>query len=239
MRGPALLLIAQLYRVGKHARLLAPEDRLRLRQLQSRPILDKLSNYLLAIQAEVLPKSPEGRAVRYTLKNSTALTRYCADGDLEIDNNATERAIRGAAVGRHNLGVLWQRPGRQNGRSATQLRGLLSAGRSRSVYLAQGRSLPHCRSAHHPARRTSTAQLSSPGRLSQTRDGVADIPHPLRFCHLDDGGALAHRLPRNETPAWMHISSSPEEVRHSRTNYEPDVISTIPSTSHSLFSRSG
>jgi hypothetical protein len=25
------------------------------------------------------------------LKNWTALTRYCADGDLEIDNNATER----------------------------------------------------------------------------------------------------------------------------------------------------
>ncbi len=100
--GPALLLIAQLYRVEKQARTLSSEDRLRLRQLQSRPILDKLQDYLLEIQAEVLPKSPEGRAVRYTLKNWTALTRYCEDGDLEIDNNATERAIRSVAVGRHN-----------------------------------------------------------------------------------------------------------------------------------------
>jgi len=100
--GPALLLIAQLYRVEKPARTLSSEDRLRLRQLQSRPILDKLQDYLLEIQAEVLPKSPEGRAVRYTLKNWTALTRYCEDGDLEIDNNATERAIRSVAVGRHN-----------------------------------------------------------------------------------------------------------------------------------------
>jgi len=49
-----------------------------------------------------LPKSPPGRAVRYTLKNWTALTRYCEDGSLEIDNNATERAIRGVAVGRNN-----------------------------------------------------------------------------------------------------------------------------------------
>jgi transposase len=57
---------------------------------------------LLEIQAEVLPKSPEGRAVRYTLKNWTALTRYCEDGDLPIDNNSTERAIRGVAVGRNN-----------------------------------------------------------------------------------------------------------------------------------------
>lgn len=40
--------------------------------------------------------------VRYTLKNWTALTRYCENGDLEIDNNATERAIRGVAVGPHN-----------------------------------------------------------------------------------------------------------------------------------------
>jgi len=100
--GPALLLIAQLYRVEKEARSWMAEERLRLRQLQSQPILEKLRNYLLEIQAEALPKSPQGRAVRYTLKNWTALTRYCEDGDLQIDNNATERAIRGVAVGRNN-----------------------------------------------------------------------------------------------------------------------------------------
>jgi len=100
--GPALLLIAQLYRVEKQARPLAAEDRLRLRQLQSRPILDKLHQYLLEIQAEVLPKSPEGRAARYALKNWRALTRYAEDGNLEIDNNGTERTIRGVAVGRGN-----------------------------------------------------------------------------------------------------------------------------------------
>jgi transposase len=100
--GPALLLIAQLYRVEKQARSLAVEDRLRLRQRRSRPVLDKLRDYLLEIQTEVLPKSPEGRAVRYSLKNWTALIRYCEDGNLEIDNNATERAIRGVAVSRHN-----------------------------------------------------------------------------------------------------------------------------------------
>ena len=100
--GPALLLIAQLYRVEEQARSLSVEERLHLRQLESRPILDKLHDYLLEIEVEVLPKSPEGRAVRYTLKNWTALTRYCEDGNLEIDNNATERAIRGVAVGRNN-----------------------------------------------------------------------------------------------------------------------------------------
>ena len=100
--GPALLLIAQLYRVEARACAWSAEERLVLRQSESRPILEKLHAYLLEIQTEVLPKSPEGRAIRYTLKNWTALNRYCEDGDLEIDNNRTERSIRGVAVGRNN-----------------------------------------------------------------------------------------------------------------------------------------
>jgi uncharacterized protein (TIGR03437 family) len=54
---------------------------LALRQLLSRPILDKLHDYLLEIQAEVLPKSPEGRAVRYALKNWTALAVQVLQAD--------------------------------------------------------------------------------------------------------------------------------------------------------------
>jgi hypothetical protein len=90
--GPALLLIAQLYRVEQQARQMAAEDRLQLRRRQSLPILDKLRDYLREIQGEVLPKSPAGRALSYALKNWTALNRYCDDGDLEIDNNATNAA---------------------------------------------------------------------------------------------------------------------------------------------------
>jgi transposase len=122
--GPALLLVAQLYRVEQQARPMAPEDRLHLRQRQSRPILDKLHDYLEEIQVEVLPKSPEGRAVRYTLKNWTALTRYCEDGDLDIDNNATERSIRSIAVGRRN----WIFFGNdQGGKTAAVLRSFVAS----------------------------------------------------------------------------------------------------------------
>jgi transposase len=122
--GPALLLIAQLYRVEKQARGLASEERLRLRQLQSKSILDKLRDYLLEVQAEVLPKSPAGRAVSYTLKNWTALTRYGEDGDLAIDNNATERSIRGVAVGRHNWTFFGSDEG---GRTAAVLRSFVAS----------------------------------------------------------------------------------------------------------------
>jgi transposase len=100
--GPALWFIAELYKVEDRAAAMTAAERLCLRQIESKPILDELHGYLQKIQMEVLPKSPEGRAVRYTLKNWTALTRYCEDGDLSIDNNATERDIRGVAVGRNN-----------------------------------------------------------------------------------------------------------------------------------------
>jgi transposase len=100
--GPALWFIAELYKVEDRTAAMTAAERLCLRQIESKPILDQLHGYLQKIQAEVLPKSPEGRAVRYTLKNWTALTRYCEDGDLSIDNNATERDIRGVAVGRNN-----------------------------------------------------------------------------------------------------------------------------------------
>ncbi len=69
---------------------------------------NKLHAYLLEIQAELLPRSPARRAVRYVLKNWIALNRFCDDGNLVIDNNYTERSIRGIAVGRGNwtfLGV--------------------------------------------------------------------------------------------------------------------------------------
>ena len=122
--GPALLLIAQLYRVEKQGRLLAAEDRLQLRQLQARRIVDKLHHYLLEIQLEVLPKSPEGRAVRYALKNWKALTRYLEDGGLHIDNNRTEHTIRGIAMGRGN----WMFFGSDiGGRTAAVLRSFVAS----------------------------------------------------------------------------------------------------------------
>src|SRR5258708_37968246 len=54
------------HRVEKEARPLTAEARLRLRPVRSQPILDKLRNHLFEIEGEVLPQSPQGRAVRYT-----------------------------------------------------------------------------------------------------------------------------------------------------------------------------
>jgi transposase len=99
-----LLMIADLYRVEKRARQhgLFGEDLRLVREQGARPVLEKLHAYLLEIQDQLLPKSEAGQAVNYILKNWPALTRYCGNADLSIDNNHTERSLRGWAVGRNN-----------------------------------------------------------------------------------------------------------------------------------------
>jgi len=102
--GAVLAYIAHLYKVEKRARRsgLTGEDLRLLREQASAPVLEQLRQYLEKIREEVLPKSEAGQAVAYALKNWAALTRYLEDGDLCIDNNHTERSLRGIAVGRRN-----------------------------------------------------------------------------------------------------------------------------------------
>jgi transposase len=109
--GKVLHLIARLYSVEDRARTLSAEERLMLRQRLSAPLMERLRAYLLRIREEVLPKSPAARAVRYALNQWDALTRFLQDGDLEIDNGATERVNRDIAIGRGN----WTFFGSDNG----------------------------------------------------------------------------------------------------------------------------
>ena len=88
----------------------------------------------IVIRQQMLPKSEAGLAVAYPLKNWMALTRYCSDGDLPIDNNRTERSLRSFAVGRNN----WTFFGSDNGgKTAAVLRSLfLPANSSGSIRLS-------------------------------------------------------------------------------------------------------
>jgi len=124
--GPLLHLIAHLYAVEERARqlTLTAEQRLELRRRVSAPLMDKLHRYLLKLKEEVLPKSPAGAAVRYSLNQWEALTRYLGDGELEIDNGATERASRDIAVGRGNWTFFGSDRG---GRTAAVLRTFIAS----------------------------------------------------------------------------------------------------------------
>ena len=86
-------------------------------------IAAKLHHHLLELQPEVLPKSPSGAAVRYALNQWQALTRFLEDGELEIDNGATERANRDIALGRGNWTFFGSDRG---GRTAAVLRSFIA-----------------------------------------------------------------------------------------------------------------
>ena len=100
--GPVLYLIHRLYQIEGEAREFDTAQRTALRQQRSRPLLTELRAYLDDLRLVALPKSPTGQAIRYTLNQWEALTRFCDDGALAINNNATERALRGIAIGRRN-----------------------------------------------------------------------------------------------------------------------------------------
>ncbi len=96
-------LIGKLYQVERAARQNTPRERKALRQAQASPILDKMKAWLDEKAAKVLPKSPLGEAVAYTLGLWPKLTTYLEDGDIPIDNNKIENAIRPFVVGRKNF----------------------------------------------------------------------------------------------------------------------------------------
>ncbi len=98
----ALRFIGELYAVEREAADLGSKERRALRQARSWPILERFRAWLDAQVPAVLPKSPMGGAIGYTFGQWTALTRYVDDGDLAIDNNPAERALRPIAVGRKN-----------------------------------------------------------------------------------------------------------------------------------------
>jgi len=94
--------IGLLYKIERRARGRTGSERLALRQRYAVPVLEHFQQHLERVRLCVLPKSPEAIAVGYALSNWEALCRYTQDGDLEIDNNAAERSLRGVAVGRKN-----------------------------------------------------------------------------------------------------------------------------------------
>ncbi|MCA9034171.1 MAG: transposase [Planctomycetaceae bacterium] len=57
-----------------------------------------------------LPESLSGKATTYTLNQWTALNRSLDDGDLSIDNNASQRAMRPVAIGRKNWMFVGSKP---------------------------------------------------------------------------------------------------------------------------------
>lgn len=93
-------LISKLYQIERAARNKTPQEREAIRHKKSTPILNKIKTWLDEKVTQVLPKSPLGKAIAYTLKLWPKLITCLDDGHIEIDNNKAENAIRPFVIGR-------------------------------------------------------------------------------------------------------------------------------------------
>ena len=98
----ALAKIQALYRIERDIKTLPPEERLRIRELRSTPLLTDLRSWLDQHIPIVPPKSALGKAMNYAHKQWPKLIVYTEDGRLRMDNNLVENAIRPFVIGRKN-----------------------------------------------------------------------------------------------------------------------------------------
>ena len=102
LAAEALGFFQQLYDIEDRGRELTPEARQGLRQAEAVPLLEKLRLCAAEQAAVALPKSKFGEALGYLRNQWEPLTNYVQDGQLPIDNNATERDLRALTIGRKN-----------------------------------------------------------------------------------------------------------------------------------------
>ncbi len=98
----ALNMIRQLYAIERRIKDKTTEERYRVRQCESRPIMDKFRQWLEKQKPRILPESKLGKAITYALNQWPYLSRYLDSGLVEIDNNAAERSIKPFVIGRKN-----------------------------------------------------------------------------------------------------------------------------------------
>lgn len=99
----ALDTIGELYGIEAGIRGKPAAQRLRVRQEKSKPLLDTYEAWLKAKRETLSAKSETAKAINYSLNQWAALTLYCDDGAVEIDNNLAENALRCVSLGRKNF----------------------------------------------------------------------------------------------------------------------------------------
>ena len=98
----ALERIAKLYAVENDIRGRSADERRRVRQELSQPLVDALKPWLKSQLERVSQKGKLAEAIRYALARWEGLSLFLGDGRVEMDSNIVERAIRPIALNRKN-----------------------------------------------------------------------------------------------------------------------------------------
>jgi transposase len=98
----AVARVKALYAIEHEAKDLDAPTRSTLRQQKSQPSLAALKTWLDHQRIQVVPKTPIAEAINYALNQWAALNVFITNGELAIDNNIAERAVKPFAIGRKN-----------------------------------------------------------------------------------------------------------------------------------------
>jgi transposase len=98
----AIKYIGDLFAIEQYLQDLTDEERKAARQARSRPVVDEFKVWLDSLSGKVLPKSLLGTAVGYARNQWDKLVVFLTDGNLELDNNRSERSIKPFVIGRKN-----------------------------------------------------------------------------------------------------------------------------------------
>ena len=94
--------IAKLYRIETSIKDSSSDEKKIIRAEKSLPLINDFKKWLDKSALQVLPKSAIGKAIQYSLNQWEKLSGYIKSGDINIDNNRAERAIKPFVIGRKN-----------------------------------------------------------------------------------------------------------------------------------------
>ncbi len=95
--------IQKLFALERKFRTLEPEQRHERRQVQSKPVVDELRQWLAGSLPEVAPKTLIGKALSYLDNQWDKLVVFLEDGEVALSNNLVENKIRPFVIGRKNF----------------------------------------------------------------------------------------------------------------------------------------
>ena len=99
----ALMRIAEIYDIEGDFAEMSPEERAKERDEQIRPLVDEFFAWVKKImRGSVLPKGKTAQGLNYCLNHEKQLRVFLENGEIPLDNGASERSIRPFTVGRKN-----------------------------------------------------------------------------------------------------------------------------------------
>ena len=93
------------------------EERLLLRQTESKKIIEEFYIWLDTLALKTLPQSLLGKAITYAQNQKEYLCNFLKDGRIQLSNNLAEQSIKPFVIGRKN----WLFSNTQNGANASAL----------------------------------------------------------------------------------------------------------------------